>query len=127
MNAFEALTGFAVRHFDSERLRALRTHYHALRTKLSPVMRAVFGTFGVSELSAHLEQRNGKDFEILMVHSSVNHLKPMYDGDALALVRMLIDFCGPDRTLAMPAFYFGDAAVGGAFDTLRRQPRFDLR
>lgn len=40
---------------------------------------------------------------------------------------MLIDFCGPTRTLAMPAFYFGDPIVGGAFETLRRNPRFDLR
>jgi aminoglycoside 3-N-acetyltransferase len=27
----------------------------------------------------------------------------------------------------MPAFYFGDPALGGAYETFRRNPRFDLR
>jgi aminoglycoside 3-N-acetyltransferase len=127
MNAFEALTGLAVRHLDSERLRVWRTHYHSMRTKLFPIMRTVFGTFDANALRSHLEQRIGRDFEILMVHSSLNHMKPMYEGDPLAVVRMLMDLCGPDRTLAMPAFYFGDAEAGGAFATLRRQPRIDLK
>ena len=127
MNAFEALTGLAVRHLDAERLQAWRAHYHGLRTKLFPIMRLVFGTFDASELREHLEGRIGKDFEILMVHSSVNHMRPMYRDGPLELLRMLTDFCGSTRTLAMPAFYFGDATGGGAFETLRKQPRFDLK
>ena len=47
--------------------------------------------------------RIGADFEILMVHSSVNNMTPMYTGSPLEFVKMLISFCGPDRTLAMPA------------------------
>jgi len=57
----------------------------------------------------------------------VNHMQPMYTDNALDLVKMLISFCGPERTLAMPAFYFGDPAIGGAYETFKQRPRFDLR
>jgi len=50
----------------------------------------------------------------------------MFTDDPLELVRMLIDFCGPTRTLAMPAFYFGEGGEG-AYASFVRNPRFDLR
>ena len=53
-------------------------------------------------------------------------MKPMFVDSPLDLVRMLIDFCGPERTLAMPAFYFGEAELG-AYATFQKNPRFDLR
>ncbi len=128
MNPLEALTGLAVRYLDSNRLHALRTRYHAMRTALFPVMRAVYGTFDTKALRTHLETRVGRNFEILMVHSSVNHMQPMFTDSPLDLVRMLIDFCGPERTLAMPAFYFGDTVAGlGARATFEQRPVFDLR
>ncbi len=53
-----------------------------------------------------------------MVHSSVNHMAPMFTGTPLELLHEIVAFCGPERTLAMPAFYFGgtdDADVVAAF------------
>ncbi len=61
-----------------------------------------------------------------MVHSSVNNLQPMYKGNALELLKALIEYCGPDRTLVMPAFNFGEDGEG-ARGTLKKNPRFDLR
>jgi aminoglycoside 3-N-acetyltransferase len=127
MSLLEAASGLAVRYLSKDRLLALRDGYFSARTKLYPLMRAVYGTFDSAALRDHLEQKIGTDFEILMVHSSVNHMKPMFTDSPLDLVRMLISFCGPDRTLAMPAFYFGDPAIGGVHETFKRQPRFDLR
>jgi hypothetical protein len=75
MSLLETVSGLAVRYLPQERLTALRERYLAARTKLYPVMRAVYGTFDVATLRAHLEQRIGTDFEILMVHSSVNNMK----------------------------------------------------
>jgi aminoglycoside N3'-acetyltransferase len=91
------------------------------------VLRAVYGTCDSAALEAHLAEKIGHDYEILMVHSSVNNMKPMYTEGALDFVRMLIRFCGPNRTLAMPAFFFGDPAIGGAYDTFKQRPRFDMR
>lgn len=127
MSLFETASGFAVRYLKKERLLALRARYLSARTKLYPIMRLVYGTFDVAALRDHLEQRIGTNFEILMVHSSMNNMKPMYADSPLDLVKMLISFCGPNRTLVMPAFYFGDPAIGGAHLTFRQRPRFDLR
>jgi aminoglycoside 3-N-acetyltransferase len=61
-----------------------------------------------------------------MVHSSVNNLHPMYKGSVLELLKALIDYCGPDRTLVMSAFNFGENGEGTR-ETLKKNPRFDLR
>lgn len=121
------LSGLAKRHLTDERSEALRNLYFSGRQRLEPFLRLVHGTFSAQDLRAHLEQRIGQDFQVLMVHSSVNHMKPMFTDGPLDLVRMLVDFCGPTRTLAMPAFYFGEPGLGGAYATFQRKPRFDLR
>jgi aminoglycoside 3-N-acetyltransferase len=127
MSLFDAATSLALRYLPRDQFAALRERYFALRTKLHPVMRAIYGTFDSAALKAHLEQRVGRDFEILMVHSSINYMEPTYDDGPLQFVQMLREFCGPDRTLAMPAFYFGDPEIGGASVTFEKNPRFDLR
>lgn len=127
MSPLEAVSGLAVRYLNQTRLQALRSAYFTARSKLHPVMRAVHGTFDSLALRKHLEERVGSDFEILMVHSSVNHMQPMFTDSPLELVKMLMSFCGPDRTLVMPTFYFGDPKIGGAYATFIKQPRFDLK
>lgn len=125
--AFEFASGFAVRYLGTEQFLTLRARYFSVRKKLYPLMRAVYGSFDAAALQEDLGRRLGSNFEILMVHSSVNNMKPMYTEGPLELIRMLMSFCGPNRTLVMPAFYFGDPAIGGAYATFKRQPRFDLR
>jgi len=121
MSLLESASGLALRYISRERFLAWRTRYHSARTTLHPLMRAVYGSFDAAAMREHLEDRIGMDFEILMVHSSVNHMKPMYTDTPLNLVRMLMEFCGPDRTLVMPAFCFN------ADPTLAQHARFDLR
>lgn len=127
MNLFERATGLASRHLSSDRLDWLRHVYLRFRRRLHPAMRRLYGSFDAASLRSHLEEKIGEDFEILMVHSSVNHMQPMYTEGPLELLRMLIDFCGTDRTLAMPAFYFGDPTIGGVRATFEQNPRIDLR
>ena len=127
MNALDAATSLAQRYLPRQQFASLRERHFALRARLHPLMRAVYGGFDTATLKRHLEQRVGRDFEILMVHSSINHMKPMYDDNPLQFVQMLIEFCGTERTLAMPAFYFGDPDLGGASAMFEKNPRFDLR
>jgi aminoglycoside 3-N-acetyltransferase len=127
MQAVEWISGLALRFASAQRRDQLRNAYLSARRRLQPLELAVYGRFDTAALQAHLTQRIGADYEILMVHSSVNHMLPMYTGTPLELVRMLMEFVGPTRTLAMPAFFFGDPAIGGALKTLRQKPRFDLR
>ena len=127
MSVRSALSAVAFRYLSPERFQALRASYLVARGRLRSMEVMLHGSFDTAGLRRHLEERLDPNFEILMVHSSVNRLKPMYTGDALELVRMLIDFCGPERTLAMPAFYFGDPKVGTLTETFRCNPRFDLK
>jgi aminoglycoside 3-N-acetyltransferase len=127
MSLSDAATSLALRYLPRDQFAALREQYFAMRTKMRPVLRGVYGGFDSAALKEHLDQRVGRDYEILMVHSSINHMKPMYDDNPLQFVRMLIEFCGAERTLAMPAFYFGDAELGGMSATFEENPRFDVR
>jgi aminoglycoside 3-N-acetyltransferase len=104
----------------------VRSSYMRLKTKASPLLRLVHGTFTTDELIAEIDRHLDEDWHILMVHSSVNNLQPMYKGNAMELLKALMDYCGPNRTLVMPAFNFGESGTG-ARDTLTRNPRFDLR
>jgi aminoglycoside 3-N-acetyltransferase len=127
MSPLEFTSGLALRYLKAGQVAALRDAYLTLRARTAPVLKLVYGSFDAAALRAHLQQRVGDDFQILMVHSSVNHMKPMYTGTALHMVRMLVDWCGPKRTLVMPAFYFGAPGFKGAADTFEHNPRFDLR
>ena len=60
-----------------------------------------------------------------MVHSSISHLQPMYQGDARSLLELMVRLAGPG-TLAMPAFFFGTPEHHNQ-DYYRRYPKFDVR
>jgi aminoglycoside 3-N-acetyltransferase len=127
MSPLEYTSGLALRYLKADQVDALRDFYFRLRGRLTPVLKLIHGSFDTETLRAHLEQRVGNNFEVLMVHSSVNHMKPMYTDTPLDFVRMLMAWCGPHRTLVMPAFYFGAPGFKGAYDTFQQRPRFDLR
>jgi aminoglycoside N3'-acetyltransferase len=127
MSLLARFAGLAARHVPRDRRPALRSHYLAVRARLHPVLKRVHGTFTAEDLRRHLEQRMGGPFEILMVHSSVNYLRPYYQGTPFELLRMLEDHVGPHRTLAMPAFYLGHVRQVTPTESLRHHPRFDAR
>lgn len=117
----------AKNRLNKEKFLALRRSYFAAKAKLSPVIKLIYGTFDAADLRHHLEQRLGGDFEILMVHSSVNHMQPAYTQGPLELMKMLIEFCGTDKTLVMPAFCFGGHATGKAVEDFLGKSHFDIR
>jgi aminoglycoside 3-N-acetyltransferase len=96
------------------------------RLRLAPLYHARYGTFGAEELRAELAPRLAPDTEIVMVHSSLGGLQPTYTGDIRELLDALIELCGPHRTLAMPAFFFGGRDVD-PIAYYRERPVFDVR
>ena len=90
MNLAEFGSGLVRRFLNEQRVEGLRQAYFKGRGKLAPVMCKLYGTFDSAALREHLEERVGRDFEVLMVHSSVNHMKPMFTDGPLELVRMLM-------------------------------------
>jgi len=126
MHLIEKLSSVLLKYLPRDYFLKLRSIYFRLRTKASPLLRLIHGTFTTSELIAELDRQLEKDWDILMVHSSINNLQPMYQGNALELLKALIEYCGPERTLVMPAFNFGESGEG-AREALKKNPRFDLR
>lgn len=125
MNLTESLSSVLLRLLPREYFLKIRSAYFKLKKQASPLLCLLHGTFTASDLMAEIDKHLDKDWQILMVHSSVNGLMPMYKGNALELLKALIEYCGPNRTLVMPAFNFGEAREG-AREILKKNPRFDL-
>src|SRR5262249_27899341 len=77
------------------------------RMRLAPIYRARYGTFGADGIRGELARHLPPDTEIVMVHGSLGGLEPMYTEEIRGLLDALIELCGTDRTLVMPAFFFG--------------------
>lgn len=104
----------------------IKARMGAMRSRLAPLYRALYGVFDAGELRAHLSANLPSDFDILMVHSSMDAMVPMYRDTVFDLMTVLLDLVGPDRTLAMPAFFFGGASYSPE-EHYRRIPLFDAR
>jgi aminoglycoside 3-N-acetyltransferase len=122
----ESLSSSLLKILPSSQFLKVRNFYHKVRSKSAPIIRAVYGHFSTEDLIREIDSKIDSDWNILMVHSSVNNLAPMYDDGTMELLHALIKYCGPERTLVMPAFNFG-AYGEGAREMLKKEPRFDLR
>src|ERR1700679_3892724 len=95
------------RFLSQERRTELKRLQGQARKRFAPLLTLVHGSFTSEQLLAEFEICLPSNFEILMVHSSFDSFLPMYKGNAKDLVRALIDFCGPNRTVVMPSFVMG--------------------
>jgi aminoglycoside 3-N-acetyltransferase len=86
-----------------------------------------YGSFTSRDLREELESKIRADFDILMVHCSYDDLIPMYSQGLNELLQVLLDICA-GKTLAMPAFFFGDRASSyNVGEYYRDNPCFDVR
>ena len=107
-NAAKAQMHKALRRWFSQETRAnMKKWQGQARKRVSRLLPILHGTYSAKEIVSDLKVRVPEDFEIIMVHSAFDRLLPMYKGSALDLLKELIDYCGKDRTLAMPAFVLG--------------------
>ena len=95
------------------------------KTTFGRLFQWVNGSFDAEGLLEHLKSMIHEDFDIVMVHSSMNALLVNYRGDMLQIVAALLSLCGDTRTLAMPAFSFN---LPRHFDENREKelPYFDV-
>jgi aminoglycoside 3-N-acetyltransferase len=116
-----------LRRFTSQNQRErIKNRISHVRAKISPLLKAWYGTYDNADLEAELRKHIPSDFEILMLHSSISNMQPMYRGTAKDLLGSLLRFIGPERTLAMPAFFFGTPERSYR-EYYRQYPRFDAR
>tara|TARA_R110000823_G_scaffold210224_17_gene340639 strand:- start:10123 stop:11025 length:903 start_codon:yes stop_codon:yes gene_type:complete len=126
VSLIESVSSKLLRVLPSDYFLKVRNAYLKTRKRAAPALRWIHGSFTTDDLITEIAARLDSDWNILMVHSSVNNLAPGFDGDTGELLRALIEFVGPERTLVMPAFNFGEYGTG-AREKLKREPRFDLR
>ncbi len=93
--------------FNQKTRNRLKMVKYDLEKKLHPLKEKRYGNFSPQDLKEELKKKLPADFDTLMVHSSFNTMLPMYKGSPKELLELLISLCGPDKTLAMPAFFFG--------------------
>src|SRR5690348_196954 len=79
------------RFLTQERRNRLKRQVFQARMKLAPLYRLRHGTFDAADLQRELAGRLPDDAEIVMVHCSLNDLRPTYVGDANELVNALVD------------------------------------
>jgi aminoglycoside 3-N-acetyltransferase len=120
------LYNLARRTISQDKRNRLKRQIWRTRLRLAPLYRARYGSFGADELQAELARHLPLDTEIVMVHSSLGELQPTYGGDIRELLDALIELCGAERTLAMPAFFFGGRKVD-PIAYYRERPVFDVR
>jgi aminoglycoside 3-N-acetyltransferase len=108
------------RHLSQNRRNRLKSSLLQIRRATAPLLARWHGHFNSGELCDHLLGRLPADFEVLMVHSSMNAMYPMFRGTAFHLLEALVQLVGKDRTLAMPAFFFGGKSYQAEDAYLRR-------
>lgn len=113
------------RCFDQETRANLKKWQGQARKRINRFLPILYGTYTAKELVGDLKSRLPENFDILMVHSAFDRMQPMYKGSALDLLKELMEFCGPDRTLAMPAFVLGGKLYDKA--TYFRNRPFDVK
>jgi aminoglycoside N3'-acetyltransferase len=102
---------------------ALKNRLLKVRNNFSFLFRIRYGSFNTADLKREIMSKISNDYEILMVHSSFDHLKPMYNGTPYGLLKMLLEIT-EGRTLAMPAFTFGGSS-NEIYNYFKRKPYFD--
>lgn len=75
------------------------------------IFTSIYGTVDDEEIFKTIFQRIPGKIDIIMVHSSLAGMMPMYIGNINKLMNMLISYCKENNiTLAMPAFVMGSNA-----------------
>jgi aminoglycoside N3'-acetyltransferase len=125
--SFKKSAFYMLRAMTSQSLReSLKSQIWQFRVKGAPLLRWWYGTYSTLDLEKELRRHIASDFDILMVHCSTNNMFPTYNGDPCQLLQLLARIVGPDRTLAMPAFFFGTPEqFNGAY--YRDNPVFHVR
>ena len=81
---------------------------YKFKNKHKWIFRLIYGTANDEEIFNNFLQKLDGKFDILMVHSSLNDMVPMYTGSLNKLLSLLLSYCKQNNiTLAMPTFFSG--------------------
>ena len=130
-NFFEiVIYNFIKKFFSQKNRNSLKKRLTRIKNKLGKLDLLIYGTINDDELFIHLNEKLGKEYEILMVHCSYDSMKPMYIGNLNLLLKKLISYCSLNNiTLVMPAFFFGKGGndLSDAAEYYAKHPSINLK
>ena len=86
----------------------LNASLYKFKNKYKRIFRLINGTATDDEIFNNVVKKLDAQFDILMVHSSLNDMVPMYTGSLNKLLSLILSYCKQNNiTLAMPAFFSG--------------------
>jgi len=81
---------------------------YKFKNKHKRIFRLIYGTANDEEIFNNILQKLDGKVDILMIHSSLNGMVPMYTGSLNKLLSLILSYCKQNNiTLAMPAFFSG--------------------
>lgn len=106
---------------------SISSSIYIFKNKNKRIFRFLYGSTDDRELFENIKAKLGGDFEILMVHSSLNAILPMYKGEPRILLSLLITYCKERNiTLAMPSYFLGSNRKAREHYLIGKN-RFDVR
>jgi len=86
----------------------INTSLYKFKTRHKWIFQLIYGTASDEEIFNNILQRLDGKIEIIMIHSSLNGMIPMYNGNPSKLLSLIISYCKQNNiTLAMPTFFGG--------------------
>ncbi len=121
---------FLRRFLSQQKRNSLKRILFKTKKRLKKYFLLHYGTINNDELLKHIQERVGKNYDILMIHSSFDNMQPMYIDNINIFVKKLVEYCLENEiTLVMPAFFFGKEGndIIDAANYYRQRPFIDLR
>ena len=86
----------------------INTSIYKFKNKYKWIFRLLYGTANDEELYNSITEKLNEQFDILMIHSSLNAMVPMYNGNLNKLLSLIVAYCNQHNlTLVMPTFFLG--------------------
>ena len=86
----------------------IRASLYKFKNKHKWIFRLLYGTANDEEIFNNILQKLNGKIDILMIHSSLNGMVPMYTGSLNKLLSIILNYCKQNNiTLAMPTFFSG--------------------
>jgi len=104
----------------------LKIKLFKLRNKNKKLLQLIHGTTDDEMLFNHIIKKLDLNYDILMIHSSLNDMVPMFVGNLNQLLNKIVGYCKENQiTLVMPSFFFGKDTYD--LGTYYKENHFDVK
>ncbi len=123
----DQLSVFLIKILSSKSKNKIKDIILKCKNKFPKIVRLINGSFDTLDLWNEIEENLGNNYEILMIHTSLNNLVPMYKGSVTELLDFFLELADRKNiTLVMPGFMLGKNN-NGVKDFYLKNKKFDKK